>query len=533
LQPLPTPSPAISHTATAATPVDTLFQQCKQDIAHALQQPAAVGAPKYEAIRPEFLGEVSGEPMVFLAEPKALADKKLPESWLKIKQWFFSKPEGVRVLFLYKQQRQNPQLMRSILLRQGYVYTPVLKDAITLTSTYHVGDLFDEPEIWMQRGNHKHRLKLEKQRGMRIYRYVDGSRKGHVAKMLFGDRFTVRASELKKPLHVDWDALAQQLGFDRSVIEHKTQTQVVAKLRLGSTWVQALAKVQGATVKLSCLSADVTTRKQIESWQQANLPRKQLMLNLSEAITQQVDEGLRFDRPQGERGPDRDGQLRPVWLNAYLHKQKYFSVDEASYPVFNSSGQPWPPQVCVDFVLDTYDRAKGTWYQSAVADPARIVGNFDWDSLHIPNRRGVLAFGQFATKHPEHFEVRHFVGKERIQFGNRKAYFAFLIDHADEFRPGDILAIKGLKRDGRIHQHAILLEKTDPLTGMPYGLADQMKVPRRRSWEGIMAEAPMRSLFYRVRPGDHIQLAGIKAIPAPTDTKLMPVQSVQHSAIAH
>jgi len=44
------------------------------------------------------------------------------------------------------------------------------------------------------------------------------------------------------------------------------------------------------------------------------------------------------------------------------------------------------------------------------------------------------------------------------------------------------------------------VERTDPLTGFPYGLADQMKRPRRRTWEGIMAEAPARSLLYRVRP---------------------------------
>jgi hypothetical protein len=65
---------------------------------------------------------------------------------------------------------------------------------------------------------------------------------------------------------------------------------------------------------------------------------------------------------------------------------------------------------------------------------------------------------------------------------------------------GDVVAIHGLKKDERIHQHAILVERTDPLTGFPYGLADQMKRPRRRTWEGIMAEAPKRSLLYRVRP---------------------------------
>jgi hypothetical protein len=62
------------------------------------------------------------------------------------------------------------------------------------------------------------------------------------------------------------------------------------------------------------------------------------------------------------------------------------------------------------------------------------------------------------------------------------------------------VAIQGLKSDGKIHQHAILVEALDPLTGFPHGLADQMRLPRRRTWETIMAEAPLRSLLFRARP---------------------------------
>jgi hypothetical protein len=54
--------------------------------------------------------------------------------------------------------------------------------------------------------------------------------------------------------------------------------------------------------------------------------------------------------------------------------------------------------------------------------------------------------------------------------------------------------------DGLVHQHAILIEDTDPITGFPHALADQMRVPRRRTWEAIMAEAPLRSVLFRLRP---------------------------------
>ena len=105
---------------------------------------------------------------------------------------------------------------------------------------------------------------------------------------------------------------------------------------------------------------------------------------------------------------------------------------------------------------------------------------------------------------PEMFDVRRFAGNERIQFSERERFFKFLVDHTEDIHAGDVVAIHGYKRDDRVHQHAIFVERTDPITGFAYGLADQMYRPRRRTWEGIMAEAPKRSLLFRVHPKDEI-----------------------------
>jgi hypothetical protein len=154
----------------------------------------------------------------------------------------------------------------------------------------------------------------------------------------------------------------------------------------------------------------------------------------------------------------------------------------------------------VDFVLDSYERAGGTWFSPRDSAPKRQIGHLDFDQFKIQNRRGVLGFGAFAESRSDLFEFRRFQGTERTPFAQRDRFLQFIADNPREFRPGDILAIHGLKRDDRIHQHAILVEFVDPITGFPSGLADQMKAPRRRSWEGIMAEAPKRSLLYRARP---------------------------------
>jgi hypothetical protein len=176
-----------------------------------------------------------------------------------------------------------------------------------------------------------------------------------------------------------------------------------------------------------------------------------------------------------------------------------FSYDGDSYLVFDSKGRAWPPQVCVDFVLDTFERTSGTWFRNRESPRERVAGRLDFYGFGIKNRRGVIALMDFAAEHPELFELRVFEGEERIRFLHRKEFFGYLVERADLFRPGDVAAIQGRKRDGLIHQHAILVEDTDPVSGFPYALADQMKRPRRRTWEGIMAEAPMRSLLYRAR----------------------------------
>ena len=76
----------------------------------------------------------------------------------------------------------------------------------------------------------------------------------------------------------------------------------------------------------------------------------------------------------------------------------------------------------------------------------------------------MLAFGAFAEARPELFEARRFAGAERIQFKERSRFFDYLVENADQVRPGDVVAIHGMKGDGRIHQHAILVEWADPIT---------------------------------------------------------------------
>lgn len=474
---------------------------CAARIVAAQAAPGGPGAPAFDAARAEFLGRARSEPMVFVREPRATDDEALPAALRASGKLLREGPPGVRVVRVFKRHERDPEALRSLFLREGYVYSPDPHDALALATELHVGDLFDAPEVWHQRGAEVSRLTLRRGRGARGYEHADGSRQGHAAELLFGDRMALTREGLASPLHRDLRALAESEGFDRTRLLHRGEGALVAELRFGDQWVKALLPSEGAALSLGCVEGDAA---RVEAFQRQTRPLREALARLSESVTAQVDETLRFDRPEGEKTAERDGQLRPVWLSSYLRGGTAFQVDGHSYPVFDQAGKPWPPQVCVDFVLDCFERSSGTWFAPRGEPPARRVGKVNLDAHGIQNRRAVLAFEKFASSRPDLFDVRRFQGEERVIFEHRSAFFRFLVDHADEFRAGDVLAIQGRKRDGLIHQHAILLERTDPVSGFPYGLADQMKRPRRRTYEGIMAEAPLRSMLFRIRPADAI-----------------------------
>ena len=497
--------PAPSAVASAAPAIDAAVidperAACRARIASISSLPELPGAPGFDARRVEILGRARGEPMVFAREPAPTADEKLAPAWLASRRAFEKGSQGVRIGKLRARHRSEPEALRALLLREGYAYSPEPLDALEIVSSIHLADLFTEEEIWLQRGSDTRRLRREEKRREVVYRYVDGRLQGRAADLLFGDRVAVRAEDLAAPLHRDLRALADAEGFDRAAIERRTEAGLVAELRFADQRVRALLPSDGAALRLECLDADSATRAAVKAFRDADAPRRRAMEKLHDVVTQALGEAFRFDRPEGETSPDRDGALRPLWASAYLSGRSSFELDGARYDVFDSAGNAWPPEVCVDFVLDTFERTSGTWFRPRGPSLGRERGRLDFNDAGNANRRGVIAFGNFAEAQPSLFTVRRFVGKERIEFRERSRYFQFLTDHADEVRPGDVIAIHGLKRDERIHQHAILVEYADPITGFPSGLADQMKRPRRRTWEGIMAEAPLRSLLYRARP---------------------------------
>ena len=491
---------ALQAEAAFRPSLDVDLHVCETRARAALAEPDLGGAPAFDKNRADVLGRALGEPMVFVREPRRAPDELLTPAQRAIAAAFDRGRPGVRVARLVRQYRHDPDILRAVLVPDGYVYASDPHDALALVRSLQVDDLFNEPVVWLQRRDRVVRLERGKLRKTTVYRYAEGPNEGEVAQLLFGDRVASSSGDLANPLHRDLRTLSRDVGFDRARIQHRTPSTIVAELRFGKQWVRGVIKAEGAKLQLACLTESRETVEAVEAWIRDNGYRIRARRAMEATIETMVDEGLRFDRPMDAKDHLQDGVLRPLWRDAYRRSQMGFSFEDRSYPVFTPDGKPWPPQVCVDLVLDTYERTSGTWFRARGEPPERVVGRLDFNELGITNRRGVLAFGDFAESHPELFTFSKLAGEQRVPFARRKEFFAYLVEHADEFGPGYVVAIQGRKRDGYIHQHAIFIETVDPITGFPYGLFDQMKKPRRRTWEGIMAEAPARSLYYRAIP---------------------------------
>jgi hypothetical protein len=484
--------PAEAFTRALVAPLlETDFEgaSCRARVAAARQAPAVAGTPVLDARRAMVLGRALGQPLLFTRAPVSEVVSG-------------TKPRGpIEMHGLVRRHRHDKAALRAQVLREGYLYSEDPLEAYALVRELTLDDLFSEPTIFLQRGRTLHTLEREYARLERRHRYLhaDGPEKGREGKLYLFDRVGIdRQAVVSSPLHRDLRALRDRAGFDRMRVEHHGEHALVATLRFGSRWVGALIEARGPELELACLDAESSVRSEVEAFVAGDAARRRAVASLQRTIGLMVEEKMPFDRPRDAPDHLSDGQLRPHWEWAYRRGHGGFARDEKGYGLFDAAGRPHPPQTCVELVLDTFERASGTWYRPAGEPREKIIGALDFSELGIGNRSGVLAFEKFAESKPELYETRRF--DERVPFADREAFFEHLVAKADWFQPGDVVAIQGPKPDGYVHQHAILIEDIDPLTGMPHALFDQMKHPRRRSWEMIMGEAPRRALLYHLHP---------------------------------
>ena len=491
----PPPAAPVATSQRAPTLEEAGHDACAREIEGALAREGLPGAPGFEAARTHLLARAKGEPVLFVRPPRF--DEEASKEAARYRSQLAKSPSPYFTLHqIYRHLRGRPEVARQVLMPEGYLYTESPDLAAGLVYYVKLPHLFSEKELWIHRGGEI--LHVVRKNRFR-YEYADGPEAGRAARLMFLDRVATSRDALADPLHLDVRSLAHREGFDRVEVEHLAHDAVVARLRYGDAWARALLERRGERLDLVCREGEPAELAAADAERARALRMRRVLDQQQAAILLQVEEALPFDEPRTEFG-QQDGELRRAWKWAYRHGWYSYEFNDDHYQVFDRQGRAKQPQVCIDFVTDTFERASGTWWAPKDAERQRTAGLLDFDNLDIVNRRSVEVFVNYAWGKPDWFDVYDLAFEERVRFLDRGRFFDHIAEHRERYRPGDVVVIHGPRNDGEAHYHSFFVFEADPVSGMPTLLAGNAGKPRIRTWEGVMRSAPLRSMKHRVRP---------------------------------
>jgi len=451
------------------------------------------GTPQLDAARAEVVARARSAEVLFFDTPKPGPASARVEQLRK--QLYESQTPWPAFHQAYLEYQRKRDVLRQILLTDGYLYADKPAAAALLGNHVVLNHLFDARELVVIRGSQLlHAVKKDA-----AYFWSDGPEIGSVARLWLFDRVAVAGESLSTPKHVSVEHVREQTGAESIQIERLTAKGVLAQLIYDNARSPAVLTLHNDALELECEAIAPSAAEQVAAARSVTLRKVKVIHQLREAIAAQVQEGLPFDEPKTEEG-QQDGKLRQEWRTAYWQGRNSFTFNGDKYSVFGSKGRPRVPQVCVDFVVDTWERLADTRWLNSAEGRGRHVGRIDFSNLGIENRRSVDSLIAYARNKPAWFDVVEFPEAERVAFMDRKGFFQRLFDHRSDFQPGDVVAILGLRDDERLHYHSFIIVDSDPLTGMPTAVAANAGRPRIRSWEAEMQNAPRRSIIARIRP---------------------------------
>lgn len=475
---------------------DVGYRQALERIQAQLAQPDLGGAPGIQKQRAAIVARAKSEPVVFVRTPRPTEVSPGVQS---LRAAFESTDYPWRELKQLRQQfARRPEVLREILLREGYLYAEDPNRAFTLVSQIKPRHLFEEEAIWVHRG----KWLMHARRGADgDYFFQDGPEEGKKVRLLHLDR--VGTGPVPEPLHRDFRGLRHRVFFDRARVKHFTERAVVADLRYGEHWVPTLLESQGDRLEVVAEAIAPDERSQVEAARSLLERKARAVSVLRGAMRQMIDEGLPFDEPKTEVG-QQDGVLRRQWRWAYEADREYFKFNGDRYSVFDADGNPRVPQVCVDYMVDTFERASGSWWRPRESgNRERTVGKLSLaDFVENDQLRRTKGFLAFAEEHDEWFEVLNFPKATRVELGYKPRFFRWLEKNADHFEPGDIVFIRGMTPWDEVdeHSHSFFVYETDPLSGVPIAIAGNAGPANLWSWETEARRTPHRDVRNRVRP---------------------------------
>jgi hypothetical protein len=486
------PRAHVSAVAVATTSAPS----CEERIRTLSNLPGLPLAPAFERQRAAFLMRAKAEPIFFLREPKVtlVSSKGMAAQQRRLVGPYAREATNE----LVRSFRGRPDELKQLFLRESYLYTSDPSVARELNANLDVADLFIEPELTLLRGGEELHLVREKAK----YVYKNGSASGQRAQLLLFDRIWVTGHDPGPSLHVELREALSRGSMSQIQPLHVTESGLVARVRYDSEWVTAVFRVDAPRLELECETATPRVLERLGRAKDRAYRQARVVRQLRRAVVQEVEAGLPFDEPKTEVG-QQDGELRQRWEDAYFGGAERYRFNSDTYNVFDARGQPLTPQVCVDFVTETIERASGMHYARRGQKPEKIRGLLDFDALLSGERRREHALRGYARAHPEQLQILDYPMDEVVKYEQEGAFLKFLIEHEQDFDAGDIVIIRGRAAWDHyeaIHSHAFFVYETDPVTGVPILLAGNSGKPRIVTWDAEMQRAPKRGIYHRIRP---------------------------------
>jgi hypothetical protein len=326
--------------------------------------------------RAALLSQVKATPVVFLERPVDATPDPVARQWRR--ELERSELPGRVLARLFHGFRRFPGFLRDVLLTDGYLYAETAALGATLAEGVTPSALFREPRIVIERGAALLHAESDELGG---YRYMDGPERGKAARLVLFDRVFADGVSPGVRHHVDLEPLREKLGFDALTLERVTAEGLVAVAHYGADAVPTLLTVDGAEVELGC-EAPGPARAELAQTRSQVLRRYRSLERVREAILAGVDESLPFDEPRTEFG-QQDGKLRQEWRQAYFQGASHYDFNGDTYAVFDPAGRPFVPEVCIDFIVDSLERAGGA---ARGAGAVRLAGPVFLDAFRAPRR---------------------------------------------------------------------------------------------------------------------------------------------------
>ncbi|MEM9692064.1 MAG: hypothetical protein AAGA56_05945, partial [Myxococcota bacterium] len=365
------------------------WRACQVDIDATKAKPALPGAPTFEENRVH-MARVRGHSLLWRRAPQPNED---------LDTILAKNDTSVKVVRAFRRKfrrTKNKDKRRALALREGYLFHEDVKMALAIVEQVSLPKLFREKKVFIQRGLDIYEATFEKRTKLHHDRFVyrNGPFDGEKAELLLGDRVALDRQTLEKeaPLFIDLGELMGRSNFDRLRPVHLAEDQMVADVRYGPNhWAPALFSLNGAKAELTCevLTGPLAATK--KDFIKDSELRRVAVGRLRKTVRQMVRDHIPFDADDGQTM----GFLRKAWKRAYFKGWRKFNYEDELRTVYGSNNNAVPPQVCIDFLTDTWERASGTWYapkpegRKAKPTPARTEGGIDFDKVGVENRRSV------------------------------------------------------------------------------------------------------------------------------------------------